>query len=98
MTKESGIEYNLKFNSLNSFLKQFKTPINLLHKFCSISGPKEKLFGICWNKTKILLKDILDNYIKYEKDNNNCENIKTLILNIYKLINRLVLLLFFLKK
>lgn len=89
LTKESGIEYNLKFNSLNSFLKQFKTPINLLHKFCSISGPKEKLFGICWNKTKILLKDILDNYIKYEKDNNNCENIKTLILNIYKLINRL---------
>lgn len=91
LTKESGIEYNLKFNNLNSFLKQFKTPINLLDKFCSISGPKEKLFGICWNKTKILLKKILENYIIYEKDNNNSENIKDLIFNIYKLINRLAI-------
>ena len=89
LNKESGIKYNLKFNNLNTFLEQFKTPINLLDKFCSISGPKEKLFGICWNKTKILLKKILENYIIYENDNNNYENIKNLIFNIYQLINRL---------
>jgi len=84
LLQPTGIEWELKFKDLDEIITLFKRIIELFTTACNIPF-------VCFPKTKKLLRALKNNYTIYNDHKNDIKNIEDLILNIYKLINRVAL-------
>ena len=84
LLQPTGIEWELKFKDLDEIITLFKRIIELFTTACNIPF-------VCFPKTKKLLRELKINYTIYNNHKNDIKNIEDLILNIYKLINRVAL-------